>query len=141
MRNSDGIVYLQRYIKSRNCGYEMELAYKCGKPVIPVVLNVPFREWPPRQIGETVLHDQFGTTAGDVKIFVDMSDPSNFFQKFNKELMPRLAVPDLAAVSDASMLGDSSSRSDMVRPTAANFADNIASPTQRDGGFCNETFL
>ena len=70
----------------------MELAYKCGKPVIPVVLNVPFHEWPPRQIGKTVLQDQFGTTAGDVKIFVDMSDPSNFFQKFMQELMPRLAV-------------------------------------------------
>ena len=91
----------KRYIKSPNCGYEMDLAHKCGTPVIPVVLNVPFKEWPPRKIGKTVLHDQFGTTGGDVKIFVDMTDPSKFHQKFMQELMPRLAVRDLATSDES----------------------------------------
>lgn len=91
----------KRYIKSPNCGYEMDLAHKCGTPVIPVVLNVPFQEWPPRKIGKTVLHDQFGTTGGDVKIFVDMTDPSKFHQKFMQELMPRLAVRDLATSDES----------------------------------------
>jgi serine/threonine protein kinase len=79
------------YINSVNCGYEMELAHALGKPVIPVVLNVPFSEWPPQRIGLSTMANQFATEAGDVKIFVDMSDPVSFFQKFQKELLPRLS--------------------------------------------------
>ena len=92
VENADVIIAVvsPSYIGSTNCGYEMELARASGKPVIPVVLNVPFQEWPPRQIGQTVMGDQFATAAGDVKIFVDMSDSSNFFQKFKQELLPRL---------------------------------------------------
>lgn len=92
VENADVIIAVvsPSYIGSTNCGYEMELARASGKPVIPVVLNVPFQEWPPRQIGQAIMGDQFATAAGDVKIFVDMSDSSNFFQKFKQELLPRL---------------------------------------------------
>lgn len=92
VENADVIIAVvsPSYIASANCGYEMEMAHKYGKPVIPVVLNVPFQEWPPQQIGQTKMNEQFATAAGDVKIFVDMSDPQKFFQKFKQELLPRL---------------------------------------------------
>jgi hypothetical protein len=78
------------YIKSVNCGYEMELAQKLGKPIIPVVLGVPFSEWPPARIGQTAMVDQFATATGDMKIFVDMTKGTEFYQKYRKELLPRL---------------------------------------------------
>ena len=92
VKNADVIIAVvsQAYIASTNCGYEMELAHANGKPVIPIVLNVPFQEWPPKQIGQTRMANQFATEAGDVKIFIDMSDGSMFFQKFQNELLPRL---------------------------------------------------
>ena len=92
VENADVIIAVvsPSYIASANCGYEMGMAHKYGKLVIPVVLNVPFQEWPPQQIGQTKMNEQFATAAGDVKIFVDMSDPQKFFQKFKHELLPRL---------------------------------------------------
>lgn len=38
--------------------------------MIPIVLNVPFAEWPPKQIGTSLMDDQFATEAGDLKIVV-----------------------------------------------------------------------
>ena len=80
------------YIASTNCGHEMELAHRLGKPVIPVVLNLPLASWPPSQIGQTAMTDQFATEAGGVKIYVDMTDSESFFQKFHNELFPRVDV-------------------------------------------------
>ena len=80
------------YIASTNCGHEMELAHRLGKPVIPVVLNLPLEFWPPSQIGQTAMTDQFATEAGGVKIYVDMTDSESFFQKFHNELFPRVDV-------------------------------------------------
>jgi hypothetical protein len=68
----------------------MELAFSSKKSVIPVVLNVPFNEWPPKKIGKTTMANQFATAAGDLKIFVDMTDSASFFPKLEKELLPRL---------------------------------------------------
>jgi hypothetical protein len=67
--NADVIIAIvsPSYIKSGNCGFEMDLAYKCNKPVIPLVYNVPFAEWPPKQIGTTVMMDQFVRDGGDVR--------------------------------------------------------------------------
>jgi hypothetical protein len=132
VENADVIIAVvsPSYIGSTNCGYEMELARASGKPVIPVVLNVPFQDWPPRQIGQTVMSDQFATTAGDVKIFVDMSDRSSFFQKFKQELLPRLR--------DWKQLGDSiqasAPRNDQimeatVKSALASDAPNVAVET------------
>jgi serine/threonine protein kinase len=92
IQNADVIIAVvsPAYINSVNCGYEMEVAHAMGKLVIPVVLNVPFNEWPPKQIGQSAMNDQFATEAGDVKIFVDMTDSASFFQKFQQELLPRL---------------------------------------------------
>jgi serine/threonine protein kinase len=92
VQNADVIIAVvsPAYINSVNCGYEMEVAHAMGKPVIPVVLNVPFNEWPPKQIGQSPMINQFATDAGDVKIFVDMTDQASFFQKFQNELLPRL---------------------------------------------------
>jgi serine/threonine protein kinase len=91
VENADVVIAVvsPAYISSVNCGYEMALAASLGKPVIPIVLNVPFQEWPPQQIGQSTMTTQFATEAGDVKIFVDMSDPASFFQKFQQELLPR----------------------------------------------------
>jgi serine/threonine protein kinase len=93
VRNADVIIAVvsPSYIKSVNCGYEMALAHAMGKPVIPVVLGVPFNEWPPQLIGESTMNTQFATEAGDLKIFIDMTDQASFFQKFEKELLPRLS--------------------------------------------------
>jgi serine/threonine protein kinase len=92
VQNADVIIAVvsPAYIASINCGYEMALAHTLGKPVIPVVLDVPFSEWPPKQIGRSTMVSQFATEAGDLKIFVDMTDRALFFQKFQKELLPRL---------------------------------------------------
>jgi hypothetical protein len=92
VQNADVIIAVvsPAYIKSDNCGYEMEVAHAMGKPVIPVVLDVPFNEWPPKRIGQSAMNDQFATEAGDVKIFIDMTDSASFFQKFQQELLPRL---------------------------------------------------
>jgi serine/threonine protein kinase len=93
VQNADVIIAVvsPAYIASTNCGYEMEVAHAMGKPVIPIVLSVPFNEWPPKQIGQSTMTDQFATEAGDVKIFVDMTDQVSFFQKCQKELIPRLS--------------------------------------------------
>ena len=93
VRGSDVIIAVvsPQYIKSKNCGFEMELAAKYGKTIIPVVYGVPFADWPPATIGETAMTTQFiNATTGDMKLFVDMTDESAFRIKFEKELLPRL---------------------------------------------------
>jgi hypothetical protein len=81
------------YIKSQSCGFEMEMANKYGKTVIPILYGVAFNEWPPKYVGKSKMDNQFATAAGDVKIFVDCTDYDSFFEKFEKELVPRLTVP------------------------------------------------
>ena len=108
VRNADIVIAVvsPAYIESKNCGYEMELSKSMGKVVLPIVLNVPFAEWPPHRIGQSQMEDQFATADGDLKIFVDMTDPSTFFQKFERELVPRLAVPEGKGGSDSDGEGE-----------------------------------
>ena len=40
-------------------------------------------------------------TAGDVKIFVEMTNFEEFYEKFEQELMPRLRTAAVAAISSA----------------------------------------
>lgn len=81
------------YIQSMNCGREMAMAVATGTAVLPVVLGVPFSAWPPTEIGGTPMTDQFQSTNGDLKIFVDMSNyQADFHTKLQKELLPRLAA-------------------------------------------------
>jgi serine/threonine protein kinase len=91
------------YIKSGNCGKEMGMAASTGTVVLPIVLGVPFSEWPPQRIGQTPMSDQFiRTDSGDMKIFVDMTDQSLFHTKMQRELIPRLlmqGVPRRASLS------------------------------------------
>ena len=96
VEGSDVIVSVvsPKYIQSINCGFEMELAAKYEKVLIPLMLGVPFSEWPPTVIGETPMTSQFkDESTGDMKLFVDFSDMSAFATKFNKELLPRLDKP------------------------------------------------
>jgi hypothetical protein len=92
VENADVVIAIvsPSYIKSVNCGFEIDLAYKSNKTVIPLVYNVPFAEWPPEQIGTTAMQDQFATDGGDVKIFIEMSEADAFYDKFENELIPRL---------------------------------------------------
>lgn len=79
------------YVKSKNCGFEMDLAAELKKTVVPVKLGVPFSEWPPQVIGTTTMKNQFADPeTGDMKLFVDMEDQSNFETRFVQELKPRL---------------------------------------------------
>lgn len=81
------------YIKSKNCGLEMDLCRELGKPVIPIKLGVPFTEWPPKEIGGIQLTNQLEDAAsGDMVLFVDMEEPELFQVKLNRELLPRLVV-------------------------------------------------
>jgi len=81
------------YIQSQNCGREMAMAAATGTPVLPVVLGVPFPDWPPAVIGVTPMSDQFMAANGDLKIFVDMSNhQADFHTKLQKELLPRLTA-------------------------------------------------
>jgi hypothetical protein len=149
VRNADVIIAVvsPAYINSVNCGYEMEVAHALGKPVIPVVLNVPFNEWPPQQIGQSAMNNQFATESGDVKIFVDMSDQASFFQKFQNELLPRLCAgpggfqstavmpePPMQAVADevddatkAALASDSTAEADAGTSTGTGGAPRKAS--------------
>ena len=81
-------------VKSKNCGFEMELAAKCNKTIIPIKLGVPFNEWPPPMIGETPMTNQFADPrTGDMKLFVDFEDLTQFDVRFERELKPRLVAP------------------------------------------------
>ena len=51
------------YIKSKSCGFEMAMASKYGKTVIPILYNVPFADWPPKKIGGVHMHNQFASPA------------------------------------------------------------------------------
>jgi len=95
-----------QYIKSKNCGFEMELAAKHGKTVVPIKLGVPFPEWPPARIGETAMTNQYANVEmGDTKLFVDFEDPMLFETKFRQELLPRMLVQrsELRHFSDTSV--------------------------------------
>jgi len=83
-----------KYVRSKNCGFEMELADKHRKPVIPVVLGLPFAEWCTlKKVGDTELTTQFhDATTGDMKLFVDFTDRAKFETKFSKELKPRIMI-------------------------------------------------
>ena len=81
-----------KYTQSKNCGFEMELANRHGKLVIPLVYGLPFEEWCAlKKIGDTELTTQFRDAAtGDMKLFVDFGCPELFETKFHQELVPRL---------------------------------------------------
>ena len=84
-----------KYIASKNCGFEMELAIKYKKTIIPIMLGVPFSEWPPRKIGDSAMTTQYKDgKSGDMKLFVDFTEGDNFETKFVKELVPRLEKGD-----------------------------------------------
>ena len=80
------------FAASANCGFEMQLAERLGKPIIPIKLGVPFGEWPPVKVGDTPMTTQFeNTETGDVKLFIDFEDKSQFASRLKQELLPRLA--------------------------------------------------
>ena len=111
-----------KYTKSKNCGFEMELADKHNTPVIPLVVGLPFQDWCNlKKIGETELKTQFhNTDTGDGKLFVDFGVSGQFETKFHQELIPRLrsargapapvSAPEPARVVPASLSTSSSSR-------------------------------
>lgn len=80
------------YILSKNCGLEMAFAATHGKPVIPINLGVPFASWPPARVGTTAMEGgQFADeVTGDIKLFVDFGDATEFETKWTHELLPRL---------------------------------------------------
>lgn len=125
------------YIKSANCGFEMELAAKLGKTVIPIMLGVPFAEWPPKKVGTTPMTGQFATASGDMKLFVDFTQPEDFFVKFNQELSPRLVATSpkcrqkekLAAAAAAAAVPSSSTPQKLVSTaTMLKLSSQISSP-------------
>ena len=84
------------YVKSKNCGYEMQLAVALGKTIIPIMFGVPILEWPPSMIGATKMTTQFRDVAtGDMKLFVDFTDLDAFETKFANELRPRMERHDV----------------------------------------------
>ena len=61
------------------------------KTIVPIMLGVPFSEWPPEAIGDTKMTTQFRSEAtGDMRLFVDFGSAESFHTKFKKELKPRL---------------------------------------------------
>ena len=68
------------------------MAAATGTTIVPVVLGVPFSDWPPTIVGQTQMTAQFKLPNGDLKIFVDMSDAGLFHTKLKRELLPRLKV-------------------------------------------------
>jgi len=79
------------YVNSVNCGKELGMAADTATTVLPIVLDIPFAEWPPRKVGKTEMKEQFQAAKnGDLKIFVEMTDKAQFYTKLNRELLPRL---------------------------------------------------
>ena len=89
-----------KYTQSKNCGFEMGLAHRHGKEVIPLILGLPFDDWKAlKKIGNTELKSQFHDAAtGDGKLFIDFGVPELFETKFHQELVPRLRATAAAAV-------------------------------------------
>ena len=112
-----------QYVKSKNCGFEMDLCDKHNTPVIPVVLGLPFADWCAlKKVGDTELTTQFhDATTGDCKLFVDFTDRAKFEIKFAKELRPRIAVE--------TMFGGSQGSASLGFPEPA-----ASAPTSRSGG-------
>jgi hypothetical protein len=79
------------YIKSRACGFEMGYAHQYRKPLVPLKIGIPYTEWPPEKIGETVMIDQFQSPTGDMKLYIDFTDAESFSLRFNTELLPRIS--------------------------------------------------
>ena len=83
------------------------MAAATGTTIVPVVLGVPFSDWPPAIVGQTQMTAQFKLPNGDMKIFVDMSDAGSFHAKLKRELLPRLKLttdvndPALSDVAEA----------------------------------------
>ena len=94
--NADVVIAVvsPKYTQSKNCGFEIELCDKHQKEVIPLVLGLPFDDWCGlKKIGETELKTQFHDAAtGDMKLFVDFSEPEQFEVKLHQELLPRLTA-------------------------------------------------
>lgn len=85
-------VVSSHYVKSDNCGFEMELAQTYGKTIIPLCFDFPFDQWPPVKIGNVEMISQFSNRlTGDGKLFIDFSNPEDFHVKFEQELRHRLA--------------------------------------------------
>ena len=83
------------YIKSEDCGFEMTLAVKHGRPIVPLVLGVPLKSWPPETVGVTKMTSQFKEPkSGDPKLFVDVTNRDDFDSKYQKELLPRILKGD-----------------------------------------------
>ena len=104
--NADVIISVvsPKYMKSKNCGFEMALAAEMGKTIIPIMLGVPFEEWPPARIGETDMTGQYADAAsGDMKLFVDFSKLADFDVKFWNELKPRLADASFVPTTSAAI--------------------------------------
>lgn len=78
------------YVKSKNCGREMQLAKELEKTIVPVLYGLPFAQWPPQQIGETKMSSQFYDEVKGDKLFIDFSNAHDFGTKFNFELLPTL---------------------------------------------------
>jgi len=104
------------YTQSVNCGLEMEMAVATGTPVVPVVLGVPFADWPPATVGQAQMTKQFMLPNGDLKIFVDMSEAGSFHTKLNRELLPRLKVQPTQ--QSTSKLGSDRAACDVAPPGA-----------------------
>ena len=94
--NADVVIAVvsREYVASKNCGYEMDLCAKYNKPVIPLMLGLPFQEWCDlTMVGETKLTNQFHNSGtGDMNPFIDFTDKSQFETKFHTELSPRLLI-------------------------------------------------
>ena len=83
------------YIKSEDCGFEMKLAAKHGRPIVPLVLGVPLKSWPPETVGGVRMTSQFkDPKSGDPKLFVNVTHREDFDSKYQKELLPRILKGD-----------------------------------------------
>ena len=69
------------------------------------------------------MNEQFATAAGDRKIFVDMSAPSKFFQKFQQELLPRLKDYAGGSVPEHALTPQASKALDLTETNAALASD------------------
>jgi len=92
------------YIQSNHCGLEMHFVASTGTKVVPIMYGVPYAEWPPKQIGQTPMQEQFATANGDIKMYIDMSDPAQFHTKLHRELLPRLDKAGTALVASDDLL-------------------------------------
>lgn len=90
--------YRSRYVISRNCLRELELAEQHRRPIVPINLEMPHPEWAGGGLGSA---ERYFIAPGteDTMLYVDFRELRQYETKLRHELLPRLMGTDQSVAS------------------------------------------